>query len=389
MYRANAINSIATAKKLGMLGSEAALVLNGTTGYYRAAAIAYIAPFLKPGIAATSLTVESPVAATPTATSPTASSPVVASGVPSTANARPNPSSAGGQPPAAQGSTAPSGCGAQQPIFSTTIPTTTAGSTPATAPTAKLLPKLLGSDLTDTAAAYEFALLANAVYGGTTPVGLQTRNGEICWRQLDRQIQTYLGTSFNLGFKASTYLRRSDVKGEWLCAVVFAGTDGPDPVDWASNINQALGHMIQEYEQGADYAKKIADGVCKGRELTFVGHSLGGGIAQYAFARTQAAYPNRIFKARTFNAAGLSWMKEAEWKPYVGAANVINFIAESYDAADGKKLVGFEPASRTGVLIGRPILVPVYGKRFPHLISVIQEGVGIQRDYCLAAGDCL
>ncbi len=46
-YRANAIQSIARAKKLGSLGAEAALMLEGTSGSSRAASIAEITPYLK------------------------------------------------------------------------------------------------------------------------------------------------------------------------------------------------------------------------------------------------------------------------------------------------------------------------------------------------------
>ena len=52
VFRANAIYSIAAAKKLGTLGAEAALILKGTTAGNRAGGITYIAPFLKAGLTA-------------------------------------------------------------------------------------------------------------------------------------------------------------------------------------------------------------------------------------------------------------------------------------------------------------------------------------------------
>ncbi len=262
-------------------------------------------------------------------------------------------------------------------------PSNMAGTTPAVAPVLPL-PKLTEPELTKVASAYEYALLAEAVYSGRTPITLDTRAGTIRWQQSDRQIQTFPGTNFGLGFKASTYWRRDSVSRKVVCAVVFAGTDFPDPVDWANNIRQAEGSLAAEYEQGAMYAAKVSSGACRtASKIVLVGHSLGGGIAQYAFAKTGG-----IHETWTFNSAGLYWMKTLELMPYIGSARVSNLIAQAYDATDGKKLIGHEPASVTGMLLTTPIRVPVYGFRLPHLIDVISEGIGIQRDYCLAAGDC-
>ena len=276
------------------------------------------------------------------------------------------------------------------PIFGGTVlpspPSNMAGTTPAVLPVVPL-PKLTEPELTKVASAYEYALLAEAVYSGRTPITLDTRAGTIRWQQSDRQIQTFPGTNFGLGFKASTYWRRDSVSRKVVCAVVFAGTDLPDPVDWANNIRQAEGSLAAEYEQGAMYAAKVSSGACRtASKIVLVGHSLGGGIAQYAFAKTGG-----IHETWTFNSAGLSVMnvtKALEWMPYIGSARVSNLIAQAYDAADGKMLIGHEPASVTGVQLTTPLRVPVYGFRLPHLIDVISEGIGIQRDYCLAAGGC-
>ena len=51
-HRANAIQFIAQAKKLGTLGAEAALMLKATTGSSRSLAINQIAPYLKAGLTA-------------------------------------------------------------------------------------------------------------------------------------------------------------------------------------------------------------------------------------------------------------------------------------------------------------------------------------------------
>lgn len=260
---------------------------------------------------------------------------------------------------------------------------TNAGSTPSVRAAGVPLPKLPPTDMAEAAAAYEFALLADAAYSETLTVSLDTREGKISWVRQDRNIQYYPGTKLSMGFKASTY-HRDRPKGNPLCAIVFAGTDGPEPVDWMNNILQAIGMFVPEYEEGVAYVQRMSKEHCSSRDIFLVGHSLGGGIAQYAFARTGGKY-----QVRTFNSAGLSFLKSTYWNIYTETRNVVNFVAEPY-SSDGRKSIGHEPASITGALLGRrTILVPAYGYNATHRLGVITEGIGIQRDYCLAAGKCI
>ena len=268
-------------------------------------------------------------------------------------------------------------------------PTSTAESTPQTLPP-KSLPPLpeLNQDMQTVASAYEYAMLAKAVYDGLTPVEINTLTGKSTWRLLDRQVQQIAG--FDLGFNAATYMRR-DGPNEWVCAIVFAGTNVADAIDWANNISQAVTSISDEYERGANYAASITKGVCRDRKTYLVGHSLGGGIAQYAFLKTGALYPTR-----TFNTAGLSIITTTlYWRANMNSSLVQNFVANPMNAEGTAAGLAIEPASVVGEHIGRKVLVPMYAEltngvlRISHLIAPLAEAIGVQLDYCLAAaGKC-
>lgn len=100
------------------------------------------------------------------------------------------------------------------------------------------------------------------------------------------------------GLKSQVYEKTTKGKTEYVYAT--AGTDtGEDGVkDWKQNALQSIG-MSGQYKQSIDNAIKIDGILGKGTELTFTGHSLGGGeAAANAFATGR--------DARTFNAAGVS-----------------------------------------------------------------------------------
>lgn len=96
------------------------------------------------------------------------------------------------------------------------------------------------------------------------------------------------------GFKSGLYQRtNADGKTEYTYAT--AGTENMK--DWSNNASQLAGSSPQ-YQQSVDNARTIS-GELKGSELTFVGHSLGGGLAS---ANALATGRDAI----TFNAAGLT-----------------------------------------------------------------------------------
>jgi RHS repeat-associated protein len=95
------------------------------------------------------------------------------------------------------------------------------------------------------------------------------------------------------GFKSALYERTVDGKTEYTYAT--AGTE--DGADWKNNASQLAGSAPQ-YKQSVDNARAISNELGSA-ELTFTGHSLGGGLAS---ANSLATGRDGI----TFNAAGLT-----------------------------------------------------------------------------------
>lgn len=130
----------------------------------------------------------------------------------------------------------------------------------------------------------EAANLANAVYNvskRTAKKGVEAPNTEY---KLIEGINA-------LGFSAGLYQREID--GVKFNAMAFAGTDGG--YDAITDISQSFNMPDYQYA----FAARFGD-LAKGKKnFTFVGHSLGGGLA--ALASSLSNQP-----AITFNAAGLS-----------------------------------------------------------------------------------
>ena len=100
------------------------------------------------------------------------------------------------------------------------------------------------------------------------------------------------------GFKSAIYGRWDAEQGKYTEYVyATAGTDFTSKKDWENNIAQLDGNS-EQYRQSVGNAKALHD-YFGDKELTFVGHSLGGGMAS---ANSLATGRNAI----TFNAAGLS-----------------------------------------------------------------------------------
>lgn len=83
-------------------------------------------------------------------------------------------------------------------------------------------------------------------------------------------------------------------------AYVIAGTD--ELCDWLDNFEQPLG-LSTQYHNAAENAKTLSR-ILKNTELTYIGHSLGGGEAALSSLLTYGEGKGR--KAFTFNAAGVS-----------------------------------------------------------------------------------
>ena len=97
------------------------------------------------------------------------------------------------------------------------------------------------------------------------------------------------------GFKSMIFERTTNGKTEY--AYAFAGTDITSGKDWRNNLQQIYGNSRQ-YRLAIQNAVNLKKDL-QGAELTFVGHSLGGGLAAASAYATGG-------RALTFNAAGVS-----------------------------------------------------------------------------------
>ena len=245
---------------------------------------------------------------------------------------------------------------------------------------ARPLRQLQPADLRSTVAALNFGLLSKDVYDvqRNDPAEKALRKiGEQIWfvREVFESASPFK-ISFG-GLKAALYVNAKTNK----CAVVFAGTEVTDITDWVNNVRQAMGIVPTEYRDGANFAAKAA-AKCD-QDMVLAGHSLGGGIAQYAHLKT-----GELYRTFTFNPAGLAATNLDYQSANLRTTNVENFIAQAYDPSSGT-LLGRDVASLTGVTLGREILVPVYSwSPTTHFIDVLVEGLGVQRSYCLASTLC-
>ncbi|MCW5550353.1 MAG: hypothetical protein KIT44_15430, partial [Opitutaceae bacterium] len=94
------------------------------------------------------------------------------------------------------------------------------------------------------------------------------------------------------GFRSGLYQHNGT--GQYILA--YAGTHGLSLRDWWTNLGNAGGAKMAQYERAAALARDAA--VATNRNVLFVGHSLGGGLATVASAVTGLS-------AVTVNAAGV------------------------------------------------------------------------------------
>jgi RHS repeat-associated protein len=137
----------------------------------------------------------------------------------------------------------------------------------------------------------EAAMIADDVYNASSG----TLSGG--WRRVATKSGAILNDEKS-GLKSAVY-GRWDAKQKKYTEFVYAtaGTDFTSMEDWSNNIDQLSGDS-EQYGQSIKNAK-LLNGYFKNSELTFVGHSLGGGLAS---ANSLATGRDAI----TFNAAGLS-----------------------------------------------------------------------------------
>ena len=138
----------------------------------------------------------------------------------------------------------------------------------------------------------EAALMAKDVYGGLDAANAVLTGG---WRASSTNVAD-VTWSAESGFKSKLY-ERVDADGNVIeYSYVTAGTE--NSLDWGTNAIQKVG-LSAQHELSVANAKAIAFFLGEAMELTFVGHSLGGGLA------AANAYATGL-TAITFNPANLS-----------------------------------------------------------------------------------
>ncbi|WP_157994855.1 hypothetical protein [Paracoccus tegillarcae] len=98
-------------------------------------------------------------------------------------------------------------------------------------------------------------------------------------------------------FHAEAFVKTDPVSRAESYVVGFKGTEMLSGSDWGTNFGQGLGRKTAYYMQANSIGEKLRGGGVS--PISFVGHSLGGGLA--ATASGASGLP-----AQTFNAAGLS-----------------------------------------------------------------------------------
>ncbi|HVM86891.1 MAG TPA: hypothetical protein VMT76_01800 [Puia sp.] len=146
-----------------------------------------------------------------------------------------------------------------------------------------------------------------------------------------QRIENLKGVKFSdkkTGFQAALYYRTINGKTEYTFAT--AGTEPTSLKDWANNFVQPLG-LAPQYDVALQQAQNIVTQL-KGKEVTFTGHSLGGGEASLNALATGKA-------AITFNAAGLSVTTEIRYGVvFKSTASIQAFVipGEAVDYYQGK-----------------------------------------------------
>ena len=163
----------------------------------------------------------------------------------------------------------------------------------------------------------EAALISKHVYGGSDAADTQRELRKSGWKV--SHMFDDLDLSSESGLKSQFYERTKNGKKEFCYA--FAGTDFTSIGDDVTDVQQFFGGVPRQYSEAVSNAEVISnileEKYGKNVDLTFVGHSLGGGLAAVASMATG-------FEAMTFNPAAVV-------SPLLlgNASRITNYISKS------------------------------------------------------------
>ena len=163
---------------------------------------------------------------------------------------------------------------------------------------------------------YTGALISKHVYGGKSAKEVGPVIGKERFGVSSLQVNGVIYTDPSNGFKSQLYEATNNGITEYVYA--FAGSE--DIKDFIEDGLQAAG-MGEQYDLAVHNAELIANKVGTSN-LTFVGHSLGGGLATAAALATGG-------KAMTYNPAWLSNSTISRLKLDVSRGSIVNYIVQN------------------------------------------------------------
>ena len=151
--------------------------------------------------------------------------------------------------------------------------------------------------------------------------------------------------------------------------ISFRGTEKTSKDDLAADVIQRLGGFSPMYQDAVGVVDAILENMPKDQSLRVTGHSLGGGLAQFATAANLDNEFGKRVTASCFNAAGLS-------ASTLGA--LAGKIEDSTDAISNVRVKG-DTVSASGNLLGQVMTLPNPDDRFiVHTANSVRDAIDAQ-----------
>jgi len=149
------------------------------------------------------------------------------------------------------------------------------------------------------------------------------------------------------GFKSAIYGRKDDKGGYSEYVYATAGTDLTSLEDWKQNFKQLKG-VSEQYRKSVETAVQIKS-ILGEQELTYLGHSLGGGLASANALKTGDP-------AITFNAAGLSVQTKQDLQ-LNNKADITAYVVRNEIVNKSQALIGLRAEGRISYLPSVPLSI--------------------------------